>query len=115
MEIAGIRVALGQLRDALVIAYSVLVVATVVPGFGHVSSAIAIPYYLSAPGYYAARLLRNTPTIIEGLFYSVGWSLAIVASVYSIATLGGSFSYIPISILIPAITVVLLAYGRSRQ
>lgn len=112
MEIAGIKFALGQVRDAFLLVYSAVVAATAIPGFEHISSIIAIPYYLLVPGYLVTVLLRNNSTVIEGFFYSIAWSLAILTTVYSFQTVSTGFQYLPVPIVVPALAVVLLGYER---
>jgi hypothetical protein len=114
LEIASLKVALSQVRDAFVVVYSLVVVATIIPGFGNISNAIVIPYYALIPGYYATLLLRNTGTITETFLYSLAWSLAIVASVYSFTTLPG-LQYIQVSIVVPVLTIVLLIFVHFRR
>jgi hypothetical protein len=55
-------------------------------------------------------LVRETGTILEKLFYSIAWSLAIVATLISIESIG--YAGLPTSVIIPAITVVLMAYDH---
>lgn len=115
MEIAGLRFALGQLRDAFLLAYCAVVAATALPGFGYIPSVIPIPFYLFVPGYLVTVLLRNTSTVIEGFFYSLAWSLAIITAVYSVQTIPTGFQFIPVAVIVPAIAVVLLGCVRLRN
>ncbi len=87
MEIAGLKVAREQLRNAVVVVYSIIVMATIIPGFATVSNLIILPYFILVPGYFAALLLRNTGTLLETLFYTLAWSIGILLSVYSLQTI----------------------------
>ena len=71
MEIAGIKVAAEQLRNAIVVVYSVIVIATIIPGFATVSNLIILPYFILVPGYFVALILRNTGTLLETFFYTI--------------------------------------------
>jgi hypothetical protein len=87
--------------------------ATILPGFDLISRIILIPYYLLIPGFCVTLLLRQAETIIDALFFSVAWSIAIVASVVSIEGLG--YSQLPINIVIPVLAVVILALVHYRR
>jgi hypothetical protein len=113
LEIAGLKVAWEQVRNAVVVLYSVIITATIIPGFVHVPSPIVIFYYFLVPGYFATLLLRETGTILDGLFYSVAWSLAILAAVVAIESIG--YSDLPTNLIVPAVTIVLLAYDHFHQ
>lgn len=110
MEVKGLKVAGEQLRNAVAVVYSLVVMATIVPGVPSISNLIVIPYYILVPGYFVTLLLRNTG-IIERLFYSIAWSVAILASVYSLGTIGDT-PYLPIELIIPTLTILLLAYDH---
>ncbi len=115
MEIAGLRVSLLQLRNAGAVVYSLAVVATIIPVLGRLSNLIVIPYYVLVPGYFVTLLLRETDTVVERLFYSVAWSLALLASVYSVKTLTPAYQYLPINVVIPSVTIVLLAFDYFHR
>ncbi|MGD0636650.1 MAG: hypothetical protein ABSA72_01240 [Nitrososphaerales archaeon] len=110
MEIAGLRVALEQLRDAIVVVYSAIVIATFIPGFASVSNLLILPYFIIVPGYLVTLILRNTGTLLETIFYTIAWSTAILLSVYSIQTIVPGSGALPITLVVPALTIVLLAY-----
>jgi len=116
LEIAGLKVVWEQARNAAVVLYSVTIMATIIPGFAHIPSPIVIFYYFLVPGYFVTLILRETGTILEKLFYSIAWSLAIIASFVAITSIG--YADLPTSVIIPAITIVLMTYdyfhGHSR-
>ena len=114
MEFAGLKIAALQLRNAAVVLYSVFIAATSIPEFGRISNALIIPYYLFIPGYFVTLVLRQGGTLLEKLFFSVAWSLAIVASVYSALSLSGGPA-LSESILVPLLTVLLMAYDYYRK
>jgi uncharacterized membrane protein len=86
---------------------------TILPGFGNVSGIILLPYYLLIPGFCVTLLIRQARNIVDGLFFSVAWSLAILASVDSIKGLG--YSALPINVVIPVLTVVILGLVHYRR
>jgi len=113
LEIQRLISASEPLRNAGIVVYSLVVMATILPGFDLVSRIILIPYYLLIPGFCITLLLRQARTIVDGLFFSVAWSIAIVVSVVSIEGLG--YSQLPINIVIPIFTVVILALVHYRR
>lgn len=109
MEISRLKIALEQLRDAFVVLYSLLVVATILPGFDLFPNALVLPYFLFIPGYFVTIVFHDTTTLIEWLFYTFAWSIAIFVSVYAIRTVvpGGFF---PPTVIVPAVTILLMVY-----
>jgi hypothetical protein len=105
-----VKESLRQVRTGLVVIYSLVVMVTIVLGIGQISGVILVPYYVFIPGYCIALLLREVNTITEGLFYSIAWSLAAVATVYSFGTLG--YGFLPITLVIPTLTVLVVAYDH---
>ena len=87
MEIAGLKVAREQLRNAVAVIYSLIVMATIIPGFPTVSNPIILPYFVLVPGYFVTLLLRNTGTSWRrSSIRSLGASLFLL-SVYSFETI----------------------------
>jgi uncharacterized membrane protein len=113
LEIQRLISASEPLRNAVIVVYSLVVMATILPGFDLVSRIILIPYYLLIPGFCVTQLLRQARTILDGLFFSVAWSIAIITSVVSIEGLG--YSNLSINIVIPVLTVVILALVHYRR
>lgn len=93
--------------------YSVVVMATIIPGFPHIPTPILILYYFVVPGYFVTLLLRETSTILDRVFYTIAWSLAIVATVYAIEQI--AYPDLPTNLAVPAFTVVLLAYDHFHS
>ena len=96
-----------QIRNAGIVLYSLLVMATVLPGVHFVPGVVLMPYYLLVPGYCATTLLGKSKGFVELLFFSVCWSLAIIASVIAINSLG--LASLPLNVAVPVITVFILA------
>jgi hypothetical protein len=115
LEIAGIKVAAEQLRNAIVVVYSVIVIATIIPGFATVSNLIILPYFILVPGYFVTLILRNTGTLLETFFYTIAWSTAILLSVYSLETIIPGSQSLPIKLVVPALTIFLLAYDHFHK
>jgi hypothetical protein len=113
LEIKGLKAARQQLRNAVAVIYSVVVMATIIPGFHGVSTLIVIPYFLLVPGYFVMLLFRYTG-ILERLFYSVAWSIVILTSVYSLGTIM-VIQDLPLQLVIPALTIILLAYDNFHR
>jgi len=110
LEIAGLKVAWEQARNAAVVLFSITIMATIIPGCAHIPSPIVIFYYFLVPGYFVTLLIRQTGTVLEKLFYSIAWSLVIVASLVSVESIG--YADLPTSVIIPAFTVVVMAYDH---
>lgn len=112
MEISSLSAPLRQIRSGAIVIYSLVVAATIIPGVG-VPSIIPILYFMFIPGYCIAALLRQTDTILEGLFYSVAWSIAAVASIYSFGSIG--YAFLPIAVVLPALTIIILTYDHLHS
>jgi hypothetical protein len=115
LEIAGLKVPFEQLRNAVALVYSLIVMASTVPGFALVPHLLLLPYFLFVPGYYVTLLIRNTDSLLEMLFYAVAWSVAILLSAYSVETILPGSPLLPIQLVVPALTILLLAYDYFRK
>jgi hypothetical protein len=115
LEIAGLKVARDQLRNAIALVYSFAVMATIIPGFHLVPHLLLLPYFLMVPGYFIARLLRSTGSLLETLFYSIIWSITLFLSAYSVETILPSSQLLPIEIVVPGLTILLLAFDSLRR
>ncbi|HXW37480.1 MAG TPA: hypothetical protein VEJ36_06240 [Nitrososphaerales archaeon] len=99
-----------QLKTAGIFFYSLLVIATAAPGGGNVSAALVVPYYLIVPGYCIALLFRKEGSISDYALSSFAWSVALLASVYSLKRTFPSYYSVPTSIVVPILTLLLLVY-----
>jgi len=100
-----------KFRNLVVLLYSVTVMATILPGFGRISNALILPYYIIIPGYAFSQILRQTEGNIQTLFYSLIWSVAILVSFFSLATVAPSLSSVPLSGVIPILTIIFTVYS----
>jgi hypothetical protein len=96
----------------VIVTYSLLVMATVLPEAMHFSNVVVIPYYLFVPGYSVALLLLQRGTVIDRIFYSVVWSVVIFASLSSMETVVPGSSVIPLNIMIPILTIIVFVYDH---
>ena len=100
-----------KLRNTLILLYSLVVITTILPSVGKISNAVVLPYYVLIPGYAISMVLRQTEGIVQTLFFSVIWSVAILVSISSITTVAPSLSSIPLSGIVPVLTIVLTVYS----
>lgn len=114
MEISSLKIASGQLRNAIVVVYSLAVMATIIPGFVRYSDLVTLPYLLFVPGYFVTLLVQRGSTILDMLFFSIAWSVAILLSVYSIASITPG-QFLPIDLIIPVLTLMLLVHNQLRS
>lgn len=110
MEIPGIGSSLRQVRTASLFFYSLLVIATVLPGVDSIPNLLIVPYYLIVPGYCITLLFRQERTALDYLLFSFAWSAALLASVVAIRSIFQSYQSIPINIVIPLLAIVFLSY-----
>jgi hypothetical protein len=113
LEVKKLKAVEDQLRNAIGLIYSVVVIATIIPGFPRITSLVVIPYFLIVPGYFVTRLIRNEG-ITARLFYSVVWSITILAAVYSLTSIQ-FIVFLPLQLIIPAFTIVLMTYDYSQR
>ena len=112
MEIPRLKVAWEQLRNVFVLAYSLVVMATSLPIATYIPSVVVIPYLLVVPGYFVAIILHHTDSALETLFYSFAWSVTLTISVYSVGTIAEGTAFFPVVLIVPALTLVLLAFDH---
>ena len=102
----------AKFRSALILFYSLAMLATVLPRFSAIPHTLILPYYLLVPGYAFALVLRQAEGVTQTFFFSLVWSVVIVTSVYSFLTLAPpGLNGVPLGGVIPAVTMVLTAYG----
>ncbi len=109
------RPLLRQLVGFAVVSYSLVVMASVIPFFHRLSSVELVPYYLVVPGYALTTLLSEGQGIAGKAFYSVAWSVALVASVYSLQSVAPQSEGLPIPVIVPALTLVFFTYNRFHR
>jgi len=97
-----------QFRYIGIAAYSALVFGTTVPSLKLIPHSLIIPYFLIVPGYCITFLLNRSASIVDRLFYSLAWSLALLTAVVSLETFN---SGLPLSIVIPAVTLLVLGFN----
>lgn len=85
--------------------------ATILPGFNRVPTTLILPYFAIFPGYAFSLVLRQTEGVFEMLFYSLVWSVAILVSIFSLATVAPSLSTISLNAVIPVITMIFTVYS----
>lgn len=99
-----------RVRNAVLLFYSLAIMATTLPGSSVIPHTLVLPYYLLLPGYAFSLLLGQTEGIIRTGFFSLVWSLAIVGSVYSVTTVVSNFATVPISGVVPILTIIITGY-----
>ena len=112
MEIHGLAPLHDQVRNATIVAYSILVAITIVPSFHNIPSVILMPYYLLVPGYCVVTLIGKKEPFVERVFFSVCWSLAIIASIVAINSL--KLASLPLNATIPIVAVFILAVVHHK-
>jgi uncharacterized membrane protein len=105
------RSGVGQrFREAVIVVYSLIVIATDLPAFGGIPNVVVIPYFLFIPGYCLTSLITPTDSIIEKTFYTLAWSLALAANFIAINTLRSGLPVLPIKVVVPVLTLLILAF-----
>jgi phosphoglycerol transferase MdoB-like AlkP superfamily enzyme len=114
LEISRVDTHLKQVRTGGIFLYSLLVIATALPGVESISSLLVVSYYIIVPGYCITLLFSQERTTAYYLFSSFAWSMAILASIVAIRDIFQPYDSIPINIVVPLLTVVLLSYDHLR-
>ena len=99
-----------NLVNALIVVYSALIMATVVPSFSRITGDIVPPYYLFVPGYCITSLFGGVDSLIERLFFTIAWGLATLAGVFALESLEPNIT-LSLNVVIPIITLVVLTYN----
>jgi hypothetical protein len=58
-------------------------------------------------------MLRQNRTILETIFYTFAWSLTVTLSVESIGSVVSGVHYFPVTVIVPVLTLILLAYDYT--
>ncbi|MDA4123740.1 MAG: hypothetical protein OK456_11225 [Thaumarchaeota archaeon] len=106
---------LRQLVEAAVILGSVLVMSTTLPEASDVPNVVVVLYYVLVPGYCISTAIRFTKTVEDGLFFSVVWSLALLAGVSALQSIYSNQAQVPTSLVVPVIAVLFLVYGHFHR
>ena len=104
-----------NVRSALILLYSVVVMANVLPGFNGIPHSVIIPFYLLVPGYVISLVLREDRGIVQTVFFSLVWSVVLVASVQSLAARAPDLYNVPIDGVIPPLTIILTGYAYYHE
>jgi hypothetical protein len=112
LEIFGIGHSLRQIRTAVIFFYSLLVIATIIPGVGRISNLLVVLYYLVVPGYCITLFFRQERTIVDFLLFSFAWSVALLAFVVAMKDIFPSYYSIPTDIIVPLLTIIFLTYDH---
>lgn len=105
------------IRTAIVVLYSLGVIATITPKFSNFPSVVVIFYYLFVPGYVVILYLGEDYAVLQKIAYSILFGFMIVLSVYSFGQVTNGGLPLPFNVIIPSITIILilLDYVRSRR
>jgi hypothetical protein len=104
-----------RLRSAVLFLYSIAVMTTILPGFNVIPHLAVMFYFLLFPGYAFSLILGQANGIIQTAFYSLVWSVAILGSIYSLGTVTPALSKIPVSGIIPVLTIISTAYAFYHE
>ncbi len=99
-----------QLRNAAIVVYSLVVAASSIPAFRDIPNTVLIPYYVVIPGYCFSLLAGRSETLSSRIFYTFGWSLALLCGVVALESLNTKAQNLPLSILIPLMTLVVFVF-----
>ena len=99
-----------KIETTVVLMFSIVVMASITPTFGDISNVLVVVYYLFVPGYVMAGLLGENYGPIQRILFSLPFGLAMVLSLFAIRQMNTSALRLPYAVIIPALTLLLLAY-----
>ena len=111
----GWREPLRQLLEAAILLYSFAIIATILPESTFVPNTAVVLYYVLVPGYCISSVVRLEETTLGRAFFSVIWSLALLATASSLQSVTRSQGQIPMSLIVPAVAIVFLVYGHFHR
>ncbi len=89
--------------------------ASVLPAFQRLGSIELAPYYLFVPGYTFSSLVSRNERLIGKAFYSVIWSVALLASVSSLQSVAPQSQGLPLAVVLPILTLIFLSYNHFHR
>jgi hypothetical protein len=107
--------AVNQIRTAIVLLYSLGIIATATPTFGDVPNIVVLVYYLFVPGYVVVLYFNEDYAILQKLLFSVLIGLAIVLVIFSLRQTTGDSFPLPYDVIIPVVTIVLILFNYNRE
>ena len=100
-----------RLVTVIALAYSFVVLLTVIPSFGKVATfLLLIPYFLLVPGYCITLLFNENYDILQRLLFSIFASISMLLSLVALKGLDSALN-IPSSISLPIISIGIIVYG----
>jgi len=89
--------------------------STALPGIDRIPHTVILPYFLLLPGYAFSLVLRQADGVVQTIFYSLVWSVAILGSIYSLTTFAPNLGSVTFSGVVPIITIILTVYAYYHR
>ena len=105
------RTALRRIEFAIVLLYSLAVMASAIPFFADISNVPVILYYLFVPGYCVTKLLGEDYAIVQRVLFSSLISITLVLSLFSLRQTVLVGIHLPYDLLMPVLTLIILLFN----
>jgi hypothetical protein len=104
------RTTIRRIEFAVVLLYSLAVMASAVPFFADISNIPVILYYLFVPGYCVTKLFGEDYPIVQRLLFSSLISVTLVLSVFSLRQTVLVGIHLPYDLLMPVLALIILLF-----
>jgi hypothetical protein len=105
------RTTFRRIEFAIVLLYSLAVMASAVPFFADISNIPVVLYYLFVPGYCITELFGEDYPIVQRLLFSSLISVTVVLSLFSLRTTVLVGIHLPYDLLVPVLTLIILLFN----
>jgi hypothetical protein len=103
--------AIGRLTTAVIILYSLFVVASIIPSLYFISSVPIAVYYLLVPGYCITRLMEEQYGILQRLLFSVAVGTTVILTLSAFRQTLPTVLALPFNVVIPVFALLLTLYS----
>jgi predicted membrane protein len=104
------RTALRRIEFAIILLYSLAVMASAVPFFANISNLPVILYYLFVPGYCVTKLFGEDYPIVQRALFSSLISITLVLFFFSLRQTVLLGIHLPYDLLVPVLALIILLF-----
>ena len=107
----------GSFQLAVVVLYSLAIMASVVPTFSDIPNAVVLVYYFFVPGFVITLFIAEKDTIFHKLAYSALFGLTVVYFISSVRQSIQDSVPLPFNVIVPMFSIALasLYYYNNKN
>lgn len=105
---------LEKIQLAVIVLYSLGIIASILPYFADLPNEPVILYYLFFPGYTVVLLFAEKSTVLTKLMFSLFVGMALILSLSSIRQLVAGGVPVPFNVIVPVLTILFAIVDYYR-